>query len=226
MKSALALFLLAATAAWAQTDATTPPKQEYAYFSTCLKYPPDALAAHAQGTAEVSLSVAADGHVSNAVLTKSSGNAALDKRTLACIEVSRYRPATRNAVPVDVVWHETITWSIDEWQGNPYGRVHFAGPSTSVNGIQSPESIGKPHICSEYYPPINVRLGVQGTTTVGFTITTQGTTENVHVVNSAGDKLLDDAAVFCASQWLYRPALKDSQPIAVPWKAEVRWFLK
>lgn len=223
MKFALALFLLAATPAWAQADTTTPPQQEYWYFSTCLKYPPDALAAHAQGTAEVSMRVAADGQVTNVVLTKSSGNAALDQQTLACIEASRYRPATHNAVPVEVPWHETITWSIDEYQGKSYGRARFAGLSTTLSGIQTPESIGKPHICTEYYPADAVRLGVQGTTTVGFTITLLGTTAGVHVV--AGDQMLDDAAVFCASQWLYKPAVKDGQPIAVPWKAEVKWSL-
>jgi protein TonB len=91
--------------------------------------------------------------------------------------------------------------------------------------ISAPASIGKPHICLQDYPAISVRLGEQGTTTIGFTITPEGHVENVHVVNSSGSERLDNAAVNCAGSWRYKAAIKDNVPVAVPWKAEVKWVL-
>ena len=91
--------------------------------------------------------------------------------------------------------------------------------------ISSPASIGKPHVCLQDYPAISVRLGEQGTTTIGFTITVDGHVENVHVVNSSGSERLDNAAVNCASSWRYKAAVKDNAPVSVPWKAEVKWVL-
>jgi len=91
--------------------------------------------------------------------------------------------------------------------------------------ISSPASIGKPHVCMQDYPAISVRLGEQGTTTLGFTITADGHVENVHVVNSSGSDRLDHAAVNCAESWRYKAAVRDNQPVAVPWKADVKWVL-
>lgn len=92
--------------------------------------------------------------------------------------------------------------------------------------ISTPASIGKPHVCLQDYPAISVRLGEQGTTTIGFTITVEGHVENVHVVNSSGSERLDNAAVTCASHWRYKPAVEAGHPVAVPWKAEVKWVLR
>jgi periplasmic protein TonB len=91
--------------------------------------------------------------------------------------------------------------------------------------ISSPASIGRPHVCMQDYPAISQRLGEQGTTTIGFTILTDGNVDNVHVVNSSGSERLDNAAVSCAAKWRYKPAVKDNVPVAVPWKAEVKWVL-
>lgn len=92
--------------------------------------------------------------------------------------------------------------------------------------ISSPVSIGKPHVCLQDYPAISVRLGETGTTTIGFTITPEGRVENVHVVNSSGSERLDNATVNCASSWKYKAAVKDNLPVAVPWKADVKWVLR
>ncbi|HUO97877.1 MAG TPA: energy transducer TonB [Rhizomicrobium sp.] len=91
--------------------------------------------------------------------------------------------------------------------------------------ISSPASIGRPHVCLQDYPAISVRLGEQGTTTLAFTITAEGTVENVHVANSSGSERLDNAAVDCAARWRYKPAIEKNNPVAVPWKAEVKWVL-
>jgi periplasmic protein TonB len=92
--------------------------------------------------------------------------------------------------------------------------------------ISSPASIGKKHYCGDdYYPAISKRLGEQGTTTIGFTITADGNVENVHVVNSSGSERLDNAAVECAKPWRYKAAIESGRPVAVPWSAKVQWIL-
>jgi len=88
-----------------------------------------------------------------------------------------------------------------------------------------PSTVGSPHVCLQDYPAEAVRDHVEGTTVVGFTITEAGLTANLHVTSSSGSPLLDGAAVACASHWLYSPATENSKPVAVPWKAEVRWSL-
>lgn len=96
--------------------------------------------------------------------------------------------------------------------------------STSLH-ITSPASIGAPHICVQDYPADAIAAHAEGTTIVGFTITEAGTTTNTYVVGSSGNQSLDDAAIACTSRWIYRPAMQEGKPVAVPWKAEVHWML-
>ncbi|MDE2164148.1 MAG: TonB family protein [Alphaproteobacteria bacterium] len=91
--------------------------------------------------------------------------------------------------------------------------------------ISSPASIGRPHVCMQDYPAISQRLGEEGTTLLAFHITAQGDVTNVTVAKSSGSERLDNAAVNCASNWRYRPAVEAGHPVEVPWRAEVQWVL-
>jgi protein TonB len=88
-----------------------------------------------------------------------------------------------------------------------------------------PASIGRPHTCMQNYPPISQRLGEEGTTLLAFTITADGGVSNITVAKSSGSERLDSAAASCAANWRYKAAIDKGQPVAVPWKAEVRWVL-
>lgn len=93
--------------------------------------------------------------------------------------------------------------------------------------LSAPFTIGRPHQCMDQYPPISVRLGETGVTTLGFTITAEGNTENVHIVESSGSERLDNAAVKCVQRWRYGPAKNDAgQPMPVSNRAKVQWNLK
>lgn len=107
----------------------------------------------------------------------------------------------------------------------PTNAIQGQSKTATPPAISSPASIGKPHVCLQDYPAISVRLGETGTTTLAFTITVDGHVENVHVANSSGSERLDNAAVNCAASWRYRPAVEKNNPVAVPWKAEVKWVL-
>jgi TonB family protein len=114
-------------------------------------------------------------------------------------------------------------------------RVHlaiiFSAICSSALAEQTPEtttataihSIGRPHVCNSYYPPAAVRAGAEGTVLLGFIVTAKGGVSDIKILTSSGNKDLDDAAVNCASHWLYKPATKDAVPVDTPWKANVVW---
>jgi len=91
----------------------------------------------------------------------------------------------------------------------------------------SPASIGRPHNCPQarWYPPQAIRLNHEGTTTLAFTVGTDGGVSNITVANSSGHDELDQAAVSCAAGWTYKPAMQNGQAVAVPWKTSVKWSL-
>jgi protein TonB len=92
--------------------------------------------------------------------------------------------------------------------------------------VSAPASIGRAHVCGQrYYPALANRLGHQGTTTLGFTISADGGISNISVANSSGYDELDQAAVACAASWTYKPAMQNGQAVSVPWKANVKWNL-
>ena len=103
------------------------------------------------------------------------------------------------------------------------GGTDVAPPK--LRGVTAPVSIGGAHICMRQYPAIAVRLNQEGTTTVRFTVNTDGSVSNVQVVSSSGHDALDQAAIRCASSWRYKPALDGGQAVAAPWTTNVSWKL-
>jgi TonB family protein len=105
-------------------------------------------------------------------------------------------------------------------------NVQPTPPVVKPAGITAPASIGRPHSCGQrYYPPIAVRLNQEGTTTIAFKITADGSVKDLTIAESSGHDSLDQAAITCAQSWQYKPAFQNGSPIEVPWKAEVKWTL-
>lgn len=93
-------------------------------------------------------------------------------------------------------------------------------------GISAPVSIGGSHSCMNEYPPAAQRLNQEGTTSIKFTVNTDGSVSNVQVVGSSGHDMLDSAAIRCAQNWRYKPAVQDGQPVTAPWQTNVQWKLQ
>jgi periplasmic protein TonB len=93
-------------------------------------------------------------------------------------------------------------------------------------GITAPVSIGGSHSCENEYPAVAQRLNQEGTTTIEFTVNTDGSVSNVQVAGSSGHDSLDQAAIRCASSWRYKPALQNGQPVTAPWTTDVQWKLQ
>ena len=95
-------------------------------------------------------------------------------------------------------------------------------PALADAPVQSPPP-AKSHSCLDHYPQAAKDAGIEGMTTLLFTVTEQGTVADVRIAKSSGNAALDNAAAACASLWHYKPATKDSKPVAVRWQADVEW---
>jgi len=87
------------------------------------------------------------------------------------------------------------------------------------------EDASRPPICPKKiaYPPRARELGREGKTVVGFIVRKDGTTTDVHIISSSGADDLDQAAlagVMCA---IYKPAMRNGEPVDMPWQTTVRW---
>lgn len=105
-------------------------------------------------------------------------------------------------------------------------KVATVTPPPPVTTITAPRTDGKAHECESQYPPLSRRLSEQGTVTVRFTVTAQGTVAGPTVVKSSGFQRLDAAAIQCTSRWRYHPATRGGQALAVQTEANVRYQLK
>src|ERR1700723_1607066 len=86
-------------------------------------------------------------------------------------------------------------------------------PPPPPSAITAPASIGKPHSCDENLYPISaLQTGAEGMTYLTFRITPVGSVTGISVLSSSGNADLDNAAVVCARDWQYRPAMRNGAP--------------
>lgn len=70
------------------------------------------------------------------------------------------------------------------------------------------------HVFAPQYPPKALAKRTQGSVTVAFTIQPDGTTTDIHIVDSTPPGLFDDVARAAVSQWLFHPATADGVAVA------------
>jgi TonB family protein len=76
-------------------------------------YPPEAENASRGGIALVAFTITAQGNVTRAKVTKSSGQADLDDAALACVKQWQYMPVSVNGKTVAAPWLAKVTWRAD-----------------------------------------------------------------------------------------------------------------
>jgi len=64
------------------------------------------------------------------------------------------------------------------------------------------------------YPTAALRANLSGWVLVGFTVTADGRTSDVHVVDAQPRHVFDRAAIDAVSRWKYQPATQDGTPVA------------
>lgn len=110
----------------------------------------------------------------------------------------------------------------------PAAAVAESGQDTSSSAEAAASASTTAYMCppNNWYPPIAVRLNEEGTTVLGFTITADGTVEDISIITSSGYNVLDQAAILCAQHWHYKPATRNGVPIQVSSRASVVWKLE
>ncbi len=196
--------------AGAQT-APAPASSESHKFGSPCPYPETARSAHSEGVTHVQYYGADNGELKDVKVTLSSGYADLDDAAVQCVKSWRVNPD----IEIDrfhLGLHEAdIAWSIPAAQPD--------GKAADPYGV----FVGRPHTCLQFYPRAEEEAGIQGTTTLRFTITEKGEVRDETVAQSSGNADLDDAALRCARSWRYIPAAQNGKPVAVPWEVSVGW---
>ncbi len=75
------------------------------------------------------------------------------------------------------------------------------------------------------YPPRAYRERISGTVVVGLVCDTDGSVTSARVVQSSGNRELDDAAVKSVLQYKFTPGIKDGQPVRTKFKVSVAFRL-
>jgi protein TonB len=102
----------------------------------------------------------------------------------------------------------------------PAPRSAPATPDSGPAGITSTHTIPP-------YPPMALRLGKEGTTTLRISVSASGTITGAIVVSSSGSDDLDQAAIqWVKAHWQYKPAVRNEQPTAGTVQAAVRFTVK
>jgi len=122
------------------------------------------------------------------------------------------------------VWAQT-TLQTAAPPNTPAITAVIASPSPQ-QPIAPPIATGPLHSCGyKNYPLAAIRLNIEGETTLSYRIATDGSLKDITVLQSSGNKDLDDASVSCATEWRYKPATQNGQPVEIPWRAKVNWSL-
>jgi protein TonB len=133
-------------------------------------------------------------------------------------------PATKVVTPTVVV--VPPIW-IDESQ--PRETITPPPPQPPTTVASSPataaQSIART-ITRPPYPPIEKRLGHEGTVSLRLMISADGTVTDAIVTRSSGYPALDAAAVaWITSHWRYRPATRDGKPVTSQANANMKFEL-
>ena len=138
-------------------------------------------------------------------------------------QVNRREPPPEKPPQPDEPPPEPPPPSMDDVTPEANAMAVTAGPvSTSIN--LSSSGFGLAPSDGEYLPIVKVQpvyprralsRGVEGYVIVEFTVTKQGTTKDIRVVESSSG-MFDNAAIKAASKFKYKPRVVDGQPIEVP----------
>jgi TonB family protein len=178
--------------------------------SPTIAYPEHAAARDA-GELIVAFIINPDGTTRLVRAARSSGHPDLDEAALSAIGLWKFSPILMNSIPIAFPTMRSVSFA-------PPGGS--AGPAVSVSDscatwAASPRgtsAIGV-GVHSTVYPQAALADREEGRVKLSFTIATNGSTTDPHVIDSSGHPLLDQAAIVSLKTWLY-------EPVAAPIKHE------
>ncbi len=142
--------------------------------------------------------ITAQGTVADAAIAKSSGNQSLDSAALLCVKGWLYKPATKDNKPVDASWKAQVNWATGE-------------PDDTADVIMVPVWARGGQQCETWYAIGSKRPS--HSVLLAFLVETDGSVDNVSVIQSSGNTDIDADAIKCIGERHYRPATQKSKPV-------------
>jgi TonB family protein len=117
-------------------------------------YPPIAVRLGQQGNAVVKYRISPTGNVKDAAISESSGYAALDEATLACVASLRYFPAMQNGQAIEIDKSLAVHWRL----GGPTGPMVQLNPQTGGRLLVEEEAFSDPDRLKAKLAEMNKRI--------------------------------------------------------------------
>src|SRR5579885_1155086 len=188
----------------------TPPTPSNNHAATSDDYPLLSVSLGEQGDAVISLTVGADGAVSDAHILRSSGFARLDDASISLAQQRwRYNPATKNGAPIACRMEAEIRW-----------RLEFSPEQLE----KSPVIVKRADLSD--YPADAIAKHEEGIAVVTIAITPGGSVSSVNGGRSSGYSYLDGKSLDIAkTRWRFRPATMDGEPVKTVVLVAIVWEL-
>jgi TonB family protein len=177
---ALLIFLLSAAApgeALAQISAPVAVRRPNCAVEY---YPRSAIKDGVQGTVMVSLTITAQGDVTNASVRKSSGSGELDSAALTCLQHWHFTPAMKDNVPIESSNAYMISFGLDQLTGPLSAEIVRAAQKCAMQPLSGSEEFN----------------GGTAITTIDVQFE-DGAVARVNILDASGNKELDQRAQQC-----------------------------
>jgi len=165
------------------------------------EFPSDALKSGSEGSVRLRIVLAKGGSVTQATISKSSGNRTLDEAARKAVLKWKMKPDALKAT--DLTSGREIV--MDFRQEAPIAAVHRdrVAAFTTKGGIISASSTSQMWISAPFpsYPLQARALGEQGTVGIRLTVGKNGNPEDIQIIQSSGHALLDQAAIQAVRLW-------------------------
>jgi TonB family protein len=191
-------------------------------------YPPDAKAAHIQGSVVLNAIIGKDGSVEN--LQVISGPPALAGSAIDAVKQWKYDPYLLNGQPVEIETTITVNFTLPD-SPNPQGQGTTTQPDATVseyNGVPLKKignGVSAPMVIYQVEPQFSQEASqakFMGVVLLNLIVDQDGLPQNVHVVRGVGMGL-DEKAVEAVRQYKFKPAMENGSPVPVSINVEVNF---
>jgi TonB family protein len=169
-----------------------------------------------QGTVVLEVTVRTDGRADMIRVRRGLGYG-LDENAILAMRRWRFRPGTRNDVPVDVSLNVEVNFNLSSNRGDAQTEDAFP-----VGQFIAPRVISRE---DPQYSPEAREQRIMGTVVLEVIIRDDGTPDIQRVVRSLGYGL-DALAIDALSRWRFAPALLNGAPIDRTVKIEINFNLR
>jgi len=185
-------------------------------------YPQTARGANAEGTATILAVINDRGDVTEASVLDSPyglGDVALD-----AVKQWRYQPGLLDGAPVAFPATITVKFALQQEQSRPPAATDAQVYEPGKDGVSLPRVISR---VDPEYPTAAMTAKIEGIVILKIVIQPDGHADHITVTKSLDNRYgLDDEAVKATEQWLFEPARKDGNPVAVWAQVELEFRLR